>query len=153
MHNVMRKQLKPNFFIPPKELDHTEKLPEFNYYPGEEENKGRQPQQEQVIKIIKAPQEIPAVTEVRQTADAPAALPLPENVPDISSDTAEIKSEYIEYNKDELAQIPEYKQKYADYINDLKVIAETGHSLYLSITFLKKFLSSYFLDSLKTTYL
>lgn len=114
------------FFIPPKELDHTEKLPEFNYYPGEEENKGRQPQQEQVIKIIKAPQEIPAVTEARQTADAPAALPLPENVPDISSDTAEIKSEYIEYNKDELAQIPEYKQKYADYINDLKVIAETG---------------------------
>ena len=101
----VRKQLKPNFFIPPKELDHTEK---------------------QVIKIIKAPQEIPAVTEVRQTADAPAALPLPENVPDISSDTAEIKSEYIEYNKDELAQIPEYKQKYADYINDLKVIAETG---------------------------
>lgn len=122
----VRKQLKPNFFIPPKELDHTEKLSEFNYYPGEEENKGRQPQQEQVIKIIKAPQEIPAVTEVRQTADAPAALPLPENVPDISSDTAEIKSQYIEYNKDELAQIPEYKQKYADYINDLKVIAETG---------------------------
>ena len=69
----VRKQLKPNFFIPPKELDHTEKLPEFNYYPGEEENKGRQPQQEQVIKIIKAPQEIPAVTEVRQTADATAA--------------------------------------------------------------------------------
>ena len=36
----VRKQLKPNFFIPPKELDHTEKLSEFNYYPGEEENKG-----------------------------------------------------------------------------------------------------------------
>lgn len=125
----VRKQLKPNFFIPPQELDHTEKLPEFNYYPGEEEKKARQPQQnasEQVIKIIKAPQEIPAATEVRQTADAPAVLPLPENVPDISSDTAEIKSQYIEYNKDELAQIPEYKQKYADYINDLKVIAETG---------------------------
>ena len=61
-----------------------------------------------------------------QTADAPAVLPLPENVPDIPSDTEEIKSQYIEYNKDELAQIPEYKQKYADYINDLKVIAETG---------------------------
>ena len=76
----VRKQLKPNFFIPPQELDHTEKLPEFNYYPGEEEKKARQPQQnasEQVIKIIKAPQEIPAATEVRQTADAPAVLPLP----------------------------------------------------------------------------
>lgn len=124
----VRKQLKPNFFIPPQELDHTEKLPEFNYYPGEEEKKTGLPQQkasEQVVKIIKAPQ-IPAAAEVRQAADASESLPLPENVPDMPLDTAEIKSQYIEYNKDELAQIPEYKQKYADYINDLKVIAETG---------------------------
>ena len=55
-----------------------------------------------------------------------AVEPLPENTPHLF-DTTEIQSEYIEYNKDELAQIPEYKQKYADYINDLKIIAETGH--------------------------
>lgn len=125
----VRKPQKPNFFIPDKELDHTEKLPEFNYYPNDEENKilRQQHNSEPIIKVINAPTETASITEAQPAKESSSSAPLPTNAPS-KSDTAEIKSEYIEYNKDELAQIPEYKQKYADYVNDLKVIAETGQA-------------------------
>lgn len=106
----VRKQLKPNFFIPEEDLDYTEKLPEFNYYPEAPLPKAIRSNAapEQVIKVIKAPEQ-----EVVKAAEQ-TALP------------QQTESPYIEYDKDELAQIPEYKQKYADYINDLKEIAKSG---------------------------
>ncbi len=106
----VRKQLKPNFFIPEKDLDYTEKLPEFNYYPEASLPKAIRPnsEPEQVIKVIKAPEQ-----DVAKTVEQ-AALP------------QQTESPYIEYDKNELAQIPEYKQKYDDYINDLKEIAKSG---------------------------
>ena len=140
----VRKQLKPNFFIPAEELDHTEKLPEFNYYPEEERKAaryGKTAEKEQIIKVIRAPKETQNAEAVQTETKAPSTetaaaeipqvpvndmpAPLPENIPS-AADMTEIKSAYIEYDKDELAQIPEYKQKYDDYINDLKIIAETG---------------------------
>ena len=106
----VRKQLKPNFFIPEEDLDYTEKLPEFNYYPEAPLPKAIRPnsEPEQVINVIKTPQQ-----EVAKTVEQ-AVLP------------QQIESPYIEYDKNELAQIPEYKQKYDDYINDLKEIAKSG---------------------------
>lgn len=108
----VRKQLKPNFFIPEEDLDYTEKLPEFNYYPEaplpQAIRSNTETSSEQVVKIIKAPKQ-----DVSQTT-APVAF------------SQQTESPYLEYDKNELAQIPEYKQKYDDYINDLKEIAKSG---------------------------
>ncbi len=106
----VRKQLKPNFFIPEQDLNYTEKLPEFNYYPTIYRKKQKKTEEtsSQVIKTIKSPEQI--------------STEIPQN----SVQQTVSQSPYLEYDKDELAQIPEYKQKYDDYIADLKEIAKTG---------------------------
>lgn len=117
----VRKQLKPNFFIPEKDLDNTEKLPEFNYYPKlptkEKSNTEHLENTEDIITVIKAPQETD-LSEKTQTDISPSSKE--EKV------TVAVAPQYMAYDKEELAKIPEYKQKYDDYINDLKEIAKTG---------------------------
>lgn len=110
----IRKQLKPSFFIPEKELDSTEKLPEFNYYPEEE----KKPLKAEILEIS---DEVDMTSELPEDT-ATSSLPAPLNAekPKI------VESEYLKYSKEELASLPEYKQKYDDYVSDLKIIAETG---------------------------
>lgn len=115
----VRKQLKPAFFIPDKELNRTEKLPEFNYYP----EKKAIIEDEAHPEIIEISDEVDMVSELPEEIAESSLPPSTDNRKPLK-----IESEYINYNKEELAAMPEYKQKYDDYINDLKIIAETGKS-------------------------
>lgn len=114
----VRKQLKPTFFIPAKEIERSEKLPKFNYYPSQPKPKTEAPETQNI-------QVLEVINEIDMGESKPVAdLPIP---PDkVRSNTTEIDSRYLEYNKEELAKIPEYKQKYDDYMIDLKTIAKTG---------------------------
>lgn len=116
----VRKQLKPAFFIPEKELNRSEKLPEFHYYP--QNKKAIRPVEKDIEpEILEISDEVDLTSELPQETADTTALPAVDNTKPLK-----IESEYITYNKEELAAMPEYKQKYDDYINDLKVIAETG---------------------------
>lgn len=114
----VRKQLKPVFFIPAKEIERSEKLPKFNYYPSQPkpETEASETQNIQVLEVI---------NEVDMGDRKPVAeLPIPPEK--VRTETSVTDNRYLEYNKDELAKIPEYKQKYDDYMIDLKTIAKTG---------------------------
>lgn len=105
-----RKVLKPAYFIPEGATDYTEKLPEFNYPRNDEI------QQAKIIEVIRE-EDIGDMIPLEDEGEIPLTnvdiIPLQEN-------------EHINYNRYDLTNSPEYKEKYSDYIEDLKVIAATG---------------------------
>lgn len=105
----VRKQIKPDFFIPQGEMEKKEVLPPFYY---------EKPQPKAVRKKDDAVQEVSEVEEIATSEVTEVLVPKKINKP--------IDSEYINYNDKELESTPEYQQKYDDYIRDLQKIAKTG---------------------------
>ena len=95
----VRKQLKPAFFIPEQELSYQEKLPP--------------------IPMVQPQTSLETVKKVSAPSDEPSAT----NTPSPSK-----KKSTITVNKPILDEEihPDYKEKYDDYLNDLKIIEETG---------------------------
>lgn len=124
----VRKQLKPSFFVPDKEFGRNEKLPEFNYYPNKPQKIIVKTEPVQKIEPEAVEQETVQVLEVINEVDMSDRRPVAETSVPVANvvSTTPIESKYINYDKDELAKTPEYQQKYDDYINDLKSIAQTG---------------------------
>lgn len=104
----VRKQLKPDFFIPQGEMEKKEVLPPFYY---------EQPKAKIVSKDKAVTEEVAEVENIVSEV-VEVATPKEINKP--------ISSEYLNYNDKELESTPEYKQKYDDYIKDLHKIAKTG---------------------------
>lgn len=104
----VRKQLKPDFFIPQGEMEKKEVLPPFYY---------EQPKPKAIVNKDVVPQEV-SETEEAIPEVAESVLPKAMSKP--------IDSEYLNYSDKELENTPEYQQKYDDYIKDLQKIATTG---------------------------
>ena len=127
----VRKQLKPQFFIPEKELNRQEELPEFNYYPlggqtgADEVQAAPQSGQDDLSaasgNILQQPEE----TATAATAESPEKMAEQLPPPSLPAENT-TESAFNNYDKQELASLPEYKQKYTDYVHDLKIIAQTG---------------------------
>ena len=97
-----RKQLQPDFFVPAGEINPQEKLPPFR------QTGGSLPTAETVKKV--------SMPEIRDSE----ALTLSADNPVEQYDM----EKHITNHKFDAS--PDYKQKYDAYVNDLKIIAETG---------------------------
>lgn len=105
----VRKQLKPNFFIPQGEMEKKEVLPPFYY----EKPKAKVVTKKEVVaeEVPEVKEEVPEVVETVEQEEISKPI---------------VASEYINYSDKELESTPEYQQKYDDYIRDLQKIGATG---------------------------
>lgn len=107
----VRKQLKPDFFMPEGELDYTEKLPPIPYNYDTD------------TKVLKA-----EVLEVIREADyyEDEAMDL-ENEGETPITEVEISTIGISFGNG-FGQTPQYKQKFDEYMKDLEYIGQTGRA-------------------------
>lgn len=115
--NFVRKKLTPNFFIPKSETERQEVLPPFYY---EQPQPRKAEKKKEIMKVEQAPETLNS-PEIENINSGEIMPPKP------FAFDKQTDSKYVNYNRKELAKTPEYQQKYDDYINDLKIIAQTGH--------------------------
>lgn len=119
----VRKQAQPQYFVPAKDLDYREKLPEFAHY----NYKNTYDNTVRHVKAIDSYDQEDAFADEEEGEDPIDDLQEAAVNAQIARTQPKVNKAINDYlENDGVGKEPVYKQKYYDYINDLKVLSKTG---------------------------